>query len=154
MPDSAGQYDTVIGADACFKGEMAFENGVQVLGRFEGRIESKGNLHVAEGGKLKADVTAGNVQIDGIIKGNVAASGKVLLKSSARLEGDLKTARLEVAEGAVFVGNCQVGLQAKDNNGAVATGAGTAGSGTAGSGKAPPKNNQPAKSKTAEPVNK
>ncbi len=111
MPESNGQYETIIGRDAKFKGELEFDKGVRVLGRFEGQVATKGDLHVAEGGRLNANVDAGNVQIDGQVKGNVKASGKVLLKASAKLEGDLQTARLEVAEGAVFVGNCRVGPQ-------------------------------------------
>ncbi len=144
MSETNGKFDTVIGADATFKGELEFEKDMQVLGRFEGRIASKGNLHVAEGGKLKADVTAGNVQIDGEIKGNIAATGKVLLKSSARLEGDLETARLEVSEGAVFIGNCRVGPQNK----------GTNGSASVQPSKAASKSAEPAKSKSAEPARK
>ena len=35
---------------------------------------------------------------------------KVELTASARMEGDLSTARLEVAEGAVLVGRCMVGV--------------------------------------------
>ncbi len=104
-----GEYPTIIGPDAKFKGELSFEKGVRVIGQFEGTIKSKGHLHVAEGARLKADVDAGDIDVDGEIKGNVTANGKVNLKSSARLEGDLHTARLEVADGATFIGNCVVG---------------------------------------------
>ena len=123
MPESNGQYETVIGSDASFKGELKFEKSVRVLGRIEGQISTKGDLYIAEGGRLKADVSAGNVQIEGRVEGNLAATGKVLLKSSAQLEGDLRAARLEVAEGAVFVGNCTVGPQ---NNGQPAATTGSA----------------------------
>ena len=139
MPESDGQYETVIGPDASFHGELEFEKGVRVLGRFEGKITSKGNLHVAEGGIMKADVQAGNVQIEGEIKGNLAATGKVLLKATARLEGDLRTARLEVAEGAVFVGNCVVGPQTPST------------AGTGASGKGGSRNNESAKAKPVDP---
>jgi cytoskeletal protein CcmA (bactofilin family) len=49
------------------------------------------------------------VQINGTMSGNLEATGKVKLAASARLEGDLRTARLEVADGATFVGKCSVG---------------------------------------------
>lgn len=104
-----GEFPTIIGPDAKFKGDLDFEKGVRVFGRFEGTIKSKGQLHVAKGAKVKADVSAGSIDVDGDISGNLTASGKVQLKASAKLEGDLKTARLEVADGATFVGNCVVG---------------------------------------------
>ena len=104
-----GEYPTIIGPDAKFKGELDFEKGVRVIGQFEGTIKSKGQLHVAEGARVKADVSAGNIDVEGEIQGNVTAAGKVILKTSAKLEGDLRTARLEVADGATFIGNCVVG---------------------------------------------
>jgi len=112
MPaEGNGEYPTIIGPDAKFKGDLDFEKGVRVFGQFEGTIKSKGQLHIAEGARVKADVTAGNIDVDGEVKGNLSASGKVLLKASAKLEGDLRTARLEVADGASFIGNCSVGPQ-------------------------------------------
>ena len=104
-----GEFPTIIGPDAKFKGDLDFEKGVRVFGEFEGTVRSKGQLHVAKGARIKADVTAGNIDVDGEVKGNLSASGKVQLKASARLEGDLRTARLEVADGATFIGNCVVG---------------------------------------------
>jgi cytoskeletal protein CcmA (bactofilin family) len=109
--DANGEYPTILGADARFKGELEFDKGVRLLGSFDGSIKSKGRLHVATGAKLNAEVNAADVQVEGEVRGNLTASGKVHLKSTARLEGDLKTARLEVTEGAVFIGRCEVGPQ-------------------------------------------
>ncbi len=105
-------YPTTIGADASFKGELKFDQSVRLLGHFEGAIETKGNLLVAEGASLQGEVKAGDINVDGNIKGNLNATGKVCLSASANLEGDLNVARLEVADGAVFVGRCVVGTNA------------------------------------------
>jgi cytoskeletal protein CcmA (bactofilin family) len=109
MGDASGDFPTTIGEDAVFKGELKFEKGVRLLGRFEGQIESKGQLTVAQGASLQGEVNAGDIHVDGEVKGNLHASGKVCLSASASLEGDLTTARLEVADGAAFVGRCVVG---------------------------------------------
>lgn len=111
MAETNGEYPTVIGPDAVIKGELRFEKGLRLLGKFDGQIESKGNLLVAEGAALSGEVKAGSVRLDGNMKGNLEASGKVQLSASAKLEGDLKTARLEVADGATFVGHVMVGPQ-------------------------------------------
>ncbi len=111
MSDSNGEYPTVIGPDAVFKGELKFDKGVRLLGQFDGEIATKGNLLVAEGAQLQGEVTAGSVRVDGVMKGNLSATGKVHLTASARLEGDLKTTRLEVADGATFTGHLTVGPQ-------------------------------------------
>lgn len=107
-------YPTTIGTDAQFKGELKFDQSIRLLGSFEGVMETTGNLLVARGASLEGEVKAGDVAVDGNIKGNVNATGKVRLSASANMEGDLVVSRLEVAEGAVFVGRCAVGV--KDAN--------------------------------------
>ena len=113
MTDTSNDFPTVIGADAVFKGQLQFEKGMRILGRFEGEITSQGELVIAEGATLNGDVKAGSVRIEGKVKGNLAADAKVHLTSSARLEGDVQAARLEVAEGAVLIGRCTVGVNGK-----------------------------------------
>ena len=112
-------YSTTIGPDAVFKGELQFEKGVRLLGRMEGAILSGGHLMIGEGAKLLGDAKAGTIRVEGEVKGNLNASNKVHLSASAKLEGDLQTARLEVAEGAVLVGRCTIGVNgtAKAGNG-------------------------------------
>jgi len=110
MVDSNAEFPTTLGADAVFKGQLQFEKGMRLLGKFEGEITSEGQLVVAEGATLHGDVKAGAIRIDGQVKGNLNATAKVQLSASARLEGDLQTTRLEVAEGAVLIGRCVVGV--------------------------------------------
>ncbi len=109
MSDVNEQYPTVLGTDARFKGELSFDRGVRVEGTFEGSINSKGSLHIAEGAKIMADIEAANVTIEGECKGNLTVSEKLHLMATARLEGDLKTNRLEIADGAIFLGKVVVG---------------------------------------------
>lgn len=102
-------YPTVLGEDARFKGELAFEKGVRIDGSFDGKIQSKGTLHISEGAKVAANVEAANVTIEGQCKGNLVVAEKLRLLATARMEGDLKTNRLEIIDGAIFVGNVVVG---------------------------------------------
>jgi len=111
---SDNDFPTVIGPDAKFKGELSFEKGVKILGSFEGRISTKGNLVVASEGAIQADVEAGTITVEGEINGNVAAQDLVELKNSARLQGDLRCERLIVVDGAHFIGHCNVGGDAVD----------------------------------------
>ena len=120
MVDSTNEYPTTIGADASFKGQLDFEKGARVLGKFEGEVKTKGELVVAEGATFSGEAQAGDVRVEGKVKGNLIASGKAYLAASARLEGDIQAARLEVAEGAVLMGRCTVGAKA-DTQGPAAT---------------------------------
>lgn len=107
------EFSTTIGQDAEFKGQLRFEKGLQLLGKMEGEIESSGQLVIGEGALLAGDAKAGSIRLDGHVKGNLTAETKVQLSASAKLEGDLQTARLEVAEGAVLVGRCTIGVNGK-----------------------------------------
>jgi cytoskeletal protein CcmA (bactofilin family) len=117
MTDSSNDFSTTIGADAVFKGQLTFEKGVRLLGKFDGEINSEGQLVVAEGAALTGDVKAGTIRLDGQVKGNLTAEGKVQLASSAKLEGDVQAARLEVAEGAVLIGRCVIGVNGPGKGG-------------------------------------
>ncbi len=113
MADSNSEFPTTIGADAVFKGQLQFEKGVRLLGKFEGEIATEGQLLIAEGAVLTGDVKAGTIRVEGAVKGNLDASSKVHLAASARLEGDVQAQRLEVAEGAVLIGRCVVGVDGR-----------------------------------------
>ena len=117
MAESNSDFPTTIGADAVFKGELSFQKGVRLLGRFEGEITSKGELLIAEGATLTGNVKAGTIRVEGEVKGNLEAAANVQLAPSARLEGDLRAMRLEVGEGAILIGRCEVGVNGKTDKG-------------------------------------
>src|SRR5436190_23467040 len=113
MAESANpEYPTTLGPDATFKGELAFDKGLRLQGKFEGRITTGGRLLVAKEARMQADVDASTVIVEGDVKGNLTANERIELKSSARYEGDLRASKLTVDEGAVFQGQVSVGPEA------------------------------------------
>ena len=107
-----GEFPTVLGPDANFKGELSFEKGMRLMGKFEGRITSAGRLHIAKEAKMQADAESGAIVVEGEVKGNLTAADRVELKSTARIEGDLRATKLTVEEGAVFTGHVAIGPDA------------------------------------------
>jgi cytoskeletal protein CcmA (bactofilin family) len=112
LPRSGEEFATVIGGDAQFKGELTFQGGVRIDGAFEGAITTPGKVHVSKDGRLKAEVRAGTLVVEGQLEGNVVVRDRAELRATCRLTGDLKAARLQVVEGAVLVGRCDVGPSA------------------------------------------
>jgi cytoskeletal protein CcmA (bactofilin family) len=117
MADAGQEFPTIIGPDASFKGELNFEKGLRIQGKFEGKINTPGRLHVAREARLQADVDAGAIIIEGEVRGNLSANDRIELKASARYEGDLRASKLVVDEGAVFSGNVTVGPEAGKGRG-------------------------------------
>jgi cytoskeletal protein CcmA (bactofilin family) len=106
---SSTEFSTILGPDVVFKGELSFEKGLKLQGRLEGKINTAGKLHVSKEAKLSADVDAGSITVEGDVKGNLNASDRIELKATARYEGDLRTSKLVVDEGAIFSGHVSVG---------------------------------------------
>jgi cytoskeletal protein CcmA (bactofilin family) len=106
------EYPTILGPDANFKGEMNFEKGLRLQGRFEGKMNTPGRLHIAKEARMQADVDCGALIVEGDVKGNLSANDRIELKSTARYEGDLRASKLTVDEGAIFNGHVSVGPEA------------------------------------------
>jgi cytoskeletal protein CcmA (bactofilin family) len=109
-PNPANQeFPTILGPDASFKGELSFEKGMRLMGRFEGKVNTPGRLHITREAKMAADVEAGGIVVEGEVQGNLSANDRIELKNSARYEGDLRASKLIVEEGAAFNGRVSVG---------------------------------------------
>ena len=118
MADGGNQeFPTVLGPDANFKGELTFEKGMRLQGRFEGKIKTPGRVHIAKEAKMEADVEAGGIIVEGEVKGNLSANDRIELKNTARYEGDLRASKLVVEEGAAFSGHVSVGPDAVKGGG-------------------------------------
>ena len=121
------EYPTILGPDANFKGEMSFEKGLRLQGRFEGKMNTPGRLHIAKEARMQADVDCGALIVEGDVKGNLSANDRIELKSTARYEGDLRASKLTVDEGAIFNGHVSVGPEAVKNKPAGSPGGAGAG---------------------------
>jgi len=124
---------TVIGSDTIIKGEMSVESSAKILGTFEGNIKAKGGIEVADKAKCKATIETAELQVDGGVEGNITATSKVTLNSTANVNGDLVAAKLVVAEGAAFTGHVNVGPNAIKGGASSGSGGGSGSGGTGGS---------------------
>ena len=109
------EFPTILGPDASFKGELSFEKGMRLQGKFEGKISTPGRLHVTREAHMQADVESGGIVVEGEVQGNLTATDRIDLKTTARYEGDLRASKLIVEEGAVFSGHVTVGPNAINN---------------------------------------
>src|SRR5205807_3241154 len=108
----SNDFPTILGPDASFKGDLTYEKGMRLQGKFEGNIMTPGRLHVSKEAKMQAGVDAGAISVEGEIKGKLNANERIELKQSARYEGDLTASKLVVDEGAILSGHVTVGPDA------------------------------------------
>ena len=93
-----------IGKSVVIKGELSGSEDLYVDGSVDGKIELRNHsLTIGPNGRVKADVSAKAVVIQGKLEGSVNASDRVDLRKSAVVTGDLTTQRIAIEEGATWV---------------------------------------------------
>ena len=105
---------TFLGKDASFKGELSFKGTLCIDGKFEGKINTDDTLIIAQDGIIEANIQAGTVICEGLVKGNIVASTKVELRPNSNIKGDVQSPSLIIAVGAKLDGKCD--MSHKDNN--------------------------------------
>ena len=94
---------TLIAKNTKLEGEVTFDNELYVYGQINGDVRGGGDkatLIVGEQGRVKGDVRAPVVVINGEFEGTVFASDKVVLAEKARVSGTLCYKRIEMRVGA------------------------------------------------------
>jgi cytoskeletal protein CcmA (bactofilin family) len=100
---SASIIETTVGPNAYFRGDIQSDGGVRIEGIFEGTVDITGNLVIADGAKVIADVKANNISISGAIKGDITGN-RVEILETGRVWGDLTINSLLLNEGAYLRG--------------------------------------------------
>lgn len=103
-----GMIATVFGKDTEFYGDLTFEKSLQINGYFEGEIGAGDFLVIGEKATVKANIKANTVIIKGTVYGNIEAKDRIEIQSDAKLFGNIRTAKLIIADGVVFEGKCEM----------------------------------------------
>jgi cytoskeletal protein CcmA (bactofilin family) len=96
---------TVIGAGITIEGEITSEEDVVVQGTVRGKLAAEGGVTVEAGGVVEADIAGGATTISGQVTGNISSSDRVDLQPGSKVVGNVKAARITIADGAQFKGN-------------------------------------------------
>ncbi|MFQ5649534.1 MAG: polymer-forming cytoskeletal protein [bacterium] len=110
---SGGNLNTIIGKGSSFEGTLKVQSTLRVDGKVKGTVTTSESLVIGKEGALDGDITVRNAIVGGKLKGKLVASGKVVLEANSVFNGELKTTKLVIDEGAIFEGNCSMGLAAE-----------------------------------------
>jgi len=98
----------LVGKGTVFEGTVRADNDVRASGQIIGTLKVQGKAMIAEGGSVDGEVIATNADVAGRIQGEIEVEERLVLKSTARVEGTIETDRLVVEEGAQFTGECKM----------------------------------------------
>lgn len=107
--NSSGNLNTIIGKGSFFEGKLKVQSTLRVDGKIKGSITTSDSLVIGKEGDVDGDISVRNAIIGGKLKGKLNAEGKVVLEAHSIFQGELKTTKLVIDEGAIFEGNCSMG---------------------------------------------
>jgi cytoskeletal protein CcmA (bactofilin family) len=99
----------VVGEGMIIKGSIHSETDVFVYGEVEGELDVENStLTIGPQGKVVASARAREVEIQGIITGDVETSGTTSIRHTGQLIGDVRTGGIVVEAGAALEGAVEI----------------------------------------------
>lgn len=116
----------VIGPSIRIDGDVRGEEDLLIEGEVKGTVNLKDNsLVIGSQGRVKANVYAHSVEVEGFMEGDVYGTERVNIRKSANVKGNITSPRVSVEDGAQFKGSIEMDAQAVEaalgkNRGSVA----------------------------------
>jgi cytoskeletal protein CcmA (bactofilin family) len=109
LQENAQVASTTLGAETLFSGTLRFKDSLRIRGKFEGEIDATGRLYIDPEAVVTAhSIRATSVVVGGTIHGDIEAADRVEMLASAKVYGNVRTARLRIADGVIFEGSCEM----------------------------------------------
>ena len=102
------RIDTLIGKASRVHGGMEFAGGLHLDGAVEGNLRADpvegSSLSVSETGSIDGNVEVGTLMLNGAVRGDIVAHGRVVLGATARVQGNVYYGVIEMTLGAQIMG--------------------------------------------------
>ena len=102
------KIETVLQPGTRLDGTLRFSKPLKMKGKFKGEIDSGAVLYIDEEADIEANISASVVIISGKVHGNVTASERIEILTGGRVEGDLISTRIRIADNVDFKGRCRM----------------------------------------------
>ena len=99
-----------IGEGTILNGEIQSGGDIRIDGILNGSVKVEGKLVLGPAGKIEGEVECENAIIAGELRAKITSKNLLTLKASAKLYGDIFSGKLEIEPGAIFTGNCSMGI--------------------------------------------
>ena len=101
--------NTVIGEGVTFRGGIIKgANSVMVSGLVFGDINVDGEVIITDTGYVKGNIVSTFAVVAGIVEGNINLTSYASLKATASVTGDISCTAINIEDGAVFTGTCNM----------------------------------------------
>ena len=114
--DNSNGSNNIIGEGSTLTGNFNSSGNIRLEGKVKGDITSSSKVACGETSIVDANVTADNAEIAGKVTGKVNVNDLLILKSSAKIQGDISTNNLVIESGASFNGACAMGTEESEDD--------------------------------------
>ena len=106
---SPPRRENYLGDAFVISGELSGSQDVTIDSRVEGKISLPNQtLRVGPKARIQADIQAANIIIVGSVVGDVFAQDRVEIKPAGSVEGDIRSSRILIADGARLKGSVEM----------------------------------------------
>ena len=104
------EIEKKIEINAQMQGSLSFKDPVnlKINGNFNGTLDAKGTLTIGNTAFVEAHISGENIILAGKVRGDIVAKKMLVLMPTAVLTGNISTPKLNIVEGAIFQGQCQM----------------------------------------------
>lgn len=107
--------NNTIGENSFFTGKFHINGSLRIDGCFEGKYLKADQLYIGSKGRIKTNIEAVSVIVEGLIIGNIDATSRVLLMPTAKVLGDIRTPELIIQNGVILEGRCTIANDLKSS---------------------------------------
>jgi cytoskeletal protein CcmA (bactofilin family) len=114
--DLSGNINNIIAKGTAIVGDIEATGNMRIDGKIKGNIRCKSKVVMGKGSTIDGNIYAQNAEIEGDVVGILEIGEILILKPTAVVQGDIRTAKLIVENGARFNGSCKMGESAESNS--------------------------------------
>lgn len=100
--------NSVLGEEARFKGDLSVKGVLRIDGDFQGTLRTPSKVYIGSKGRINSTIYARTVVVGGVVRGDIYASERVKVLSSAIIIGTVYAPKLIAEEGVMLHGGFQI----------------------------------------------
>lgn len=104
---------SIIGPGMTVVGDCQTEGTVRIEGVVEGSIRAGKAVVIGKQGKVRGDIFTQDAVVSGHVTGTLVAESRLELQATCQIDGEVRTRRMQLEEGAVLNGTVEMGEKKK-----------------------------------------
>jgi cytoskeletal protein CcmA (bactofilin family) len=102
---------SMIAQGVVLEGNLDTAGNLRIEGSVKGNVRCKAKIAIGESSVIEGNLFAQNAEIAGKIIGHLEVSELLTLRATAIVEGDILANKIIMENGAVFNGQCKMGVE-------------------------------------------